>query len=98
MAIHKAKDEIILKSNELIITIVCIYLNNSKEKNKKTFYDEPQPYFDEGAKFLFEISNKLNYHNNIIRFFIKKNWNIPLNGTCKLFVEINNSNDLNQFR
>ena len=97
MAIHKAKDEIILKSNELKIIMVCIYLNNSKEKNKKTFYNEPQPYFDEGAKFLFEISNKLNYHNNIIRFFIKKNWNIPLNGTCNLFVEINNSNDLNQF-
>ena len=95
--INKAKDEIILKSNELNITIVSIYLNDSEGKNKKTFYNEPQPYFDRGAKFLFEISNKLNYHNNIIRFFIKKDWNIPLNGTCKLFVEINNSNDLNQF-
>ena len=95
--INKAKDEIILKSNELNITIVSIYLNDSEGKNKKTFYNEIQPYFDRGAKFLFEISSKLSYHNNIIRFFIKKNWNIPLNGTCNLFVEINNSNDLNQF-
>ena len=70
--INKAKDEIILKSNELKITMVCIYLNNSKEKNKKTFYNEPQPYFDRGAKFLFEISNKLNYHNNIKDFLLKK--------------------------
>ena len=85
--INKAKDKIILKSNEIKITIVCIYLNNSEEKNKKTFYNKKQPYFDRGAKFLFEISSKLNYHNNIIRFFIKKNWNIPLNGTCKLLLK-----------
>ena len=64
---------------------------------QQSFYNEIQSNFDEGAKFLFNISSKLNYHNNIIKFFIKKNWDIPLNGICKLFIEINNSEDLNQF-
>ena len=40
--------------------------------NEKKFYNKIQSNFDEGAKFLFNISSELNYHNNIIRFFIKK--------------------------
>ena len=72
-------------------------MNSSNKLNQKRFYNEIQSNFDEGAKFLFNISSKLNYHNNIIKFFIKKNWDIPLNGICKLFIEINNSEDLNQF-
>ena len=83
--------------NQLEIITICIYLNSSSKLNNKTFYNEIQPNFDIGAKFLFNISSELNYHNSIIKFFIKKNWNIPLNGVCNLFVEINNSEDLNQF-
>ena len=83
--------------NQLEIITICIYLNSSSKLNNKTFYNEIQPNFESGAKFLFDISSELNYHNSIIKFFIKKNWNIPLNGVCNLFVEINNSEDLNQF-
>ena len=85
------------KTNELEVTTICIYFNSSNKMNEKKFYNKIQSNFDEGAKFLFNISSELNYHNNIIRFFIKKNWDIPLNGICKLFIEINNSKDLNQF-
>ncbi len=89
--------EIRQKMNQLDIITICIYLNSSSKLNNKTFYNEIQPNFESGAKFLFDISSELNYHNSIIKFFIKKNWNIPLNGVCNLFVEINNSEDLNQF-
>ena len=92
-----AQNDIIKKINELKIITICIYLNSSSSLNKKTFYNEIQTHFTEGSKFLFNISSKLNYHNNIIKFFVKNNWNIPLNWVCKLFIEINNSDDLNQF-
>ena len=92
-----AQSQIKEKLEELEIITICIYLNASNELNNKTFYNEIQYNFDEGAQFLFNISSQLDYHNSIINFFIKQNWNIPLNGVCNLFVEINNSKDLNQF-
>ena len=60
------------KTNELEVITICIYMNSSNKLNQKRFYNEIQSNFDEGAKFLFNISSELNYHNNIIRFFIKK--------------------------
>ena len=77
------------------ITIICIYLNKSNQFKKKTFYNEIHPSFDVGVKFLSNISSQLDYHNSIINFFIKKNWNISLNCVCNLFIMINNSEDLN---
>lgn len=76
---------------------ICIYLNSSNNLNEKKFYNKIQPNFDRGAKFLFEISSSLDYHNNVIKFFIKNGWTFPENGIGKLFIEINNSEDLNQF-
>ena len=60
------------KTNELEVITICIYFNSSNKMNEKKFYNKIQSNFDEGAKFLFNISSELNYHNNIIRFFIKK--------------------------
>ena len=76
---ESAQEYIKIKSNLLEVITICIYLNSSNKLNQKSFYNEIQSNFDEGAKFLFNISSKLNYHNNIIKFFIKKNWDIPLN-------------------
>ena len=95
--IETAKNNINKKKEDLDLITVCIYLNNSKVSNEKTFYNEIQPNFDEGAKFLFNISSKLDYHNVIFKYFIKQDWNFPLNGVCNLFAEINNSKDLNNF-
>ena len=95
--IEKAQNDIKNKIEELQIITVGIFLNSSKNYNNKTFYNQIQENFNEGEKFLFNISSKLDYHNNIIKFFVKKNWTIPLNGVCNLFIEINNSKDLNQF-
>ena len=43
------------------------------------------------------MSSTLNYENPIIKFFIKKKWKLPISGECKLFVEINNSQNLDEF-
>ena len=95
--IEEAQNDIKTKIKNCEIITICIYLNSSDNDNKKTFYNKIQPNFDSGAKFLFKISSSLDYHNNIIKFFIDRDWNIPKNGICKLFAEINNSEDLNQF-
>jgi hypothetical protein len=42
------------------------------------------------------MSSKLDYHYPIIKFYIEKGWDIPLSGECKLFVEVNNSKNLNE--
>ena len=95
--IETAKNNINEKKDNLELITVCIYLNNSEVSNEKTFYNAIQSNFDEGAKFLFNISSKIDYHNNIFKYFIKKDWNFPLNGVGNLFAEINNSKDLNNF-
>ena len=89
------------KMKQCQATVICIYFNsssNNKEKKKQQFFNSSEkPSFDEGAEFLFNISSILDYHNPIIKFFIKNKWKIPSNGIAKLFYEINNSDDLNQF-
>ena len=96
--IEEAQNNIKTKIKNYEIITICIYLNSSLNfNNKKTFYNKIQPNFGKGAEFLFNISSSLDYHNNIIKFFINIHWNISKNGICKLFIEINNSKDLNQF-
>ena len=95
--IEEAKKEIIKKSNNLELIIITIYLNSDRKLNIKKFYNKKQNYFDSGAQFLFDISTQLDYHNPIIKYFIKNNWEIPLNGRANLFIEINNSDNLNEF-
>lgn len=95
--LEKTKNDIIKYSNKLNITTICIYLNSAnKFKTIKKFYNKIESDFDEGAKFLFNISSKLNYHNCIIKYFMKKDWDIPLNGVCNLFIRIDNSKNLNE--
>ena len=89
------------KMKQCQATVICIYFNsssNNKGKKEPQFFNSSEkPSFDEGAEFLFNISSILDYHNPIIKFFIKNKWKIPSNGIAKLFYEINNSDDLNQF-
>lgn len=70
--IISAQNEIKQKMDNLDIITICIYLNCSNKSNNKTFYNEIQYNFDDGAKFLFNISSELDYHNGIIKFFHKK--------------------------
>ena len=78
------------------ITIISIFLTTKKIK-EKTLYDNYQSHFTNGSKDLFSISSILNYENPVIKFLIQKGWNIPISGECKLFVEVNNSQNLGEF-
>ena len=89
--------EINKNANELKIYIISIFLTSNIIPKEEIFYDSIQPHFSRGSVNLFKIAITLTYENAIIKFFIKKGWNMPLSGECKLFVEINNSQNLNKF-
>ena len=78
------------------ITIISIFLTTNNI-NEETLYDEIQSHFTHGSKDLFLMSSTLNYENPVIKFLIQKGWNVPISGECKLFVEVNNSQNLNKF-
>ena len=79
------------------IIVISIFLTANGIPKCETFYDEVQPHFTNGSKDLFLMSTTLTYEHPIIKFFIKKGWNIPISGECKLFVEISNSKNLGEF-
>ena len=89
--------EIRKKAEENKIIIISIFLTSRQIPKIRTFYDDVQSHFTNGSKDLFLMSSTLNYENPVIKFFIKKGWNIPTSGECKLFIEINNSQNLNEF-
>jgi len=77
-------------------TIISIFLT-TKSIKEETLYDEIQSHFTQGSKDLFLMSSTLNYEHPVIKFLIQKGWNVPTSGECKLFVEVNNSQNLNKF-
>ena len=78
------------------ITIISIFLT-TKNIKEETLYDDIQNHFTKGSKDLFLMSSTLNYEHPVIKFLIQKGWNVPTSGECKLFVEVNNSQNLNKF-
>ena len=89
--------EIKKKENENQVMIISIFLTTNSIPKEQTLYDELQSNFTNGSKDLFLMSSTLTYENPVIKFLIEKGWNIPRSGECKLFVEINNSQNLNKF-
>ena len=89
--------EIRKKAEDNNIIIVSIFLTSNSIPKEEILYDIPQSHFTTGSKDLFLMSSFLTYEHPIIKFFIQKGWNIPVSGGCKLFVEINNSQNLNKF-
>ena len=83
----EAKKEIISKSNNWELIIITIYLNSNRNLNIKKLFNKKQYYFDSGEDFLFDISTQLDYHNPIIKYFIKNNWEIPLNGKANYLLK-----------
>ena len=89
--------EITNKAKNENIMIISIFLTSNYIPKEEKLYDECQNHFSKGEKDLFLMSSTLTYENPIIKFFIQKGWDIPLSGECKLFVEINDSQNLNKF-
>lgn len=89
--------EIRQKAEQDKIIIVSIFLTSKKVPYEEKLYDKPQKHFTKGSEDLFYMSSILDYQHPIIQFFIQKGWDIPISGECRLFIEINNSKNLNKF-
>lgn len=89
--------EITKKAKENKVTIISIFLTSNSIPKAEKLYDSCQSHFTKGSKDLFLMSSTLTYENPVIKFLIQKGWDIPSSGECKLFVEINNSQNLNKF-
>ena len=90
-------EKITQKAEDLKVTIISIFLTSNKIPKEEVLYDNYQSHFTQGSKDLFLMSSTLNYENPVIKFLIQKGWDIPASGECKLFIEINNSQNLNKF-
>ena len=89
--------QIIEKAKNNKVTIISIFLTSKSIPKEETLYDTYQSHFTQGSKDLFLMSSTLNYESPVIKFLIQKGWKIPSSGESKLFVEINNSQNLNKF-
>ena len=79
------------------VYIIGCYIS-TKYCTENTFYDQKSFNInEEGAKKLFKMCSNIEYKNPLFRFFLKRGWNMPQSGECKLFVSLNNSNTLNEF-
>ena len=89
--------EITRKARENNVIIISIFLTSNNTPKPEKLYDTCQSHFTKGSKDLFLMSSTLIYDNPVIKFLIQKGWDIPTSGECKLFVEINNSQNLTNF-
>ena len=89
--------EIRKKAEDNQVMIISIFLTNNSIPKEEKLYDKIESHFSQGSKDLFLMSSTLTYEHPIIKFFIQKGWDVPISGECKLFVEVNNSKNLNKF-
>lgn len=90
--IEKIKEE--ASNNDVII--ITVYLSPDKVQREKTLYDRAPAHLSNNAKNLFELSSSLFYDDPFVRFLVSQNWNLPTNGYCNLFLEVNNIQNLLQ--
>ena len=76
--------------------IVGAYMSTEKIQNEKTLFDEFNTE-ERGAKQLFQISTEIETDSVAFDYLRDKGWTIPSSGKCRLFIQINNIDNLNDF-
>ena len=76
--------------------IVGGYISNSIIQNEKTLFDNLSSS-DKGAEQLFKISSEVETDSIAFDYLRDKGWSIPPSGKCKLFIQMNNTNNINDF-
>lgn len=73
------------------IYIFSVYLKPGKIEKELRFYDSYDGYNN-----LFSICSRIRYDDPVMNFFIQKGWELPSSGECKLFLEINDKQNLDK--
>lgn len=76
--------------------IVGAFFSTYKIQNEKTLYDNLS-INDIGARQLFNLSTEVNTDSIAFDYLRDKGWCVPTSGKCRLFIQINNTDNMNDF-
>ena len=77
------------------VRIVTCYLTSDHIDNPKCLVDEPNPNWD-GQRTLFEMSSTMKNTHTPISYLVDAGWELPPSGECRLFVQANSLNIVNE--
>lgn len=73
------------------IKVVCCFITNNSLTDPLHLYDKLHHEWEDGAKFMFELSSTISTNMLPRSIFVKRNWKIDdENNETKLFVQVNN--------
>ena len=76
--------------------IVGGYISTNKIEKEKTLYGKLYTN-DEGAKQLFNLSSEVEKDSIAFDYLRDKGWKVPTSGKYRLFIQINNTDNINDF-
>lgn len=76
--------------------IVGAFISSNPIQDEKTLYDRLVTN-DKGARQLFDLSTEVETDSIAFDYLRDKGWNVPTSGKCKLFIQINNTDNINDF-
>ena len=89
------------RTNEIIskltknVTIVSCFITRSTDVHPKRLYNEMQPNWEPGAKFLFTLSSKIPTQHLPRAILVERRWAIDVaNNETKLFMQVNHPDNL----
>eukprot|EP01084_Bolivina_argentea_P263225 445426_1 len=83
--------------NENNVTIISCFITNKHIENPRKLHDVPVEHWKPGALTLFEMSSFVSNMHSGLSYLLKRGWEIPLSGQCKLFVQANHPNIIEEF-
>jgi hypothetical protein len=77
------------------ITVISCFVTNSDISEPRTLFTAPQPQWDRGANLMFNMASSSEENPSFAQLLLSIGWNVP--DRSKLFVQINNSQILEEF-
>ena len=80
------------------VKVVSCFVTGSRDINTKQLYEEIQPHWEFGAKFLFSLSSHVPTQHLPRATLVKRGWIIDIvNNETKLFIQVNHPNNLRYY-
>lgn len=77
------------------ITVISCFITDQDIADPRVLYSKPEPYWDNGAKLMFEMASTMEDNSETARFLLDKGWTIYPHS--KLCVQLNHSIILEEF-
>ena len=97
---HSADGDPVFISQELqrsnVIVVTC-YFTSHPIPNPKYLVDKEDASWDKGARILYRMSSTMVNTNAPITHLVDYGWKLPLSGECRLFVQVNSLDVVEEF-